>query len=115
MTARQPRSEIDVPDNFYPQDGAIYRHWKGALYSVLLIARVEGTEALVVVYQPFQGGIAWTRPIKEFGARFDYVNNLGTDPRENRPDRRISFYDSSYESASCDRRIGLPDRRGVGK
>jgi hypothetical protein len=75
--------------NFYPQDGAIYRHWKGGLYRVLMVARVEATRDLVVVYAPFAGGMAWTRPLREFGARFSYINNLGADPRED--EAQITF------------------------
>lgn len=118
VTTRQPRDEADVPENFYPQDGAIYRHWKGGLYRVLMVARVEATQDRVVVYAPFAGGMAWTRPIREFGARFSYVNNLGVDPREGLADRRVesrgatTVYQNIDRGYALNRRTGSQDRRG---
>ena len=44
-----------------------YRHYKGAEYTVLGIARHSETEELVVVYRPDYGeGGLWVRPLAMF-------------------------------------------------
>lgn len=43
----------------------IYRHFKGGLYTVALVARQEGDNKRVVVYQGSLG-VWWTRPFDEF-------------------------------------------------
>lgn len=43
----------------------IYRHFKGGLYTVALVARQEGNGERVVVYQGALG-VWWTRPFDEF-------------------------------------------------
>jgi hypothetical protein len=61
---------------FYPQDGSIYRHRNGSEYRVLMVARLEATTEYCVVYEPREGGMAWVRPLNEFGdGRFTYVTN----------------------------------------
>ena len=54
--------------------GHIYRHRKGGLYFVKLIARIESTLEPAVVYVPYREpgdpplrvGDAWVRPLSEF-------------------------------------------------
>jgi hypothetical protein len=65
---------------FYPQDGAVYRHYKGGLYQVLMVVRREGSQEQMVVYQPQDGTIPWVRPLAEFAEKFAYVSNTGWEP-----------------------------------
>jgi hypothetical protein len=65
---------------FYPQDGAVYRHYKGDLYQVLMVVRLESTQEYMVVYQHQNGTIPWVRPIAEFDEKFSYVSNTGWEP-----------------------------------
>lgn len=55
-----------------PMPGEFYRHFKGKIYQVKMIAKDSGTEELLVVYQgmyaPFQ---YWVRPLKEFTSPVD--------------------------------------------
>lgn len=50
-----------------PISGEFYRHFKGKIYQIKMIAKDSGSEELQVVYQgmypPFQ---CWVRPLKEF-------------------------------------------------
>jgi hypothetical protein len=66
--------------SFYPQDGAVYRHYKGDLYQVLMVVRREGTAEYMVVYQHQDGTMPWARPLTEFDEKFEYVSNTGWDP-----------------------------------
>lgn len=48
-----------------------YRHYKGGLYRVLHLARVEATGETLVIYQPLQGGTIWARPYDDFFSRVE--------------------------------------------
>lgn len=65
------------PTNFMPQEGAVYKHYKGGLYQVLMVVRREGDKEQMVVYQPSDGTIPWVRPLTEFAEKFSYVSNTG--------------------------------------
>lgn len=44
-----------------------FRHYKGGVYRLLTLARVEETpDQLVAVYQNVQSGDVWTRPARDF-------------------------------------------------
>jgi hypothetical protein len=55
----------------------VYRHYKGALYKVLHVARHSETEEELVVYQALYGerGI-WVRPLAMFTETVDHGNRL---------------------------------------
>ncbi len=42
-----------------------YRHYKGAIYEVIALGKIEATLEDVVIYQG-AGGIVWVRPYKDF-------------------------------------------------
>ncbi len=48
--------------------GTVLRHYKGGLYTVTGLCRVEATLATGVLYQPMQGSeqVTWMRPLTEF-------------------------------------------------
>jgi hypothetical protein len=66
-----------VDSSFYPQSGAMYRHYKGGLYQVLMVVRREGSAEQMVVYRPEDGSMPWVRPLSEFAEKFTYVSNVG--------------------------------------
>lgn len=68
---------MSVTDNFMPQEGAVYQHYKGDLYRVLMVVRREGSAEQMVVYQPQDGTIPWVRPLTEFAEKFSYISNTG--------------------------------------
>ena len=50
----------------------LYRHFKGNLYKVLMLATHTETEEVMVVYQAMYGeGKLWTRPLELFAAKVD--------------------------------------------
>ena len=50
----------------------LYRHFKGNLYRVLMLATHTETEEPMVVYQAMYGeGKLWTRPLDLFAAKVD--------------------------------------------
>ncbi len=48
--------------------GTMLRHYKGGLYTVTGLCRIEATGATGVLYQPMQGSeqVTWMRPFAEF-------------------------------------------------
>lgn len=59
-----------------------YRHFKGKLYQVLLIAREEATGRRVVVYQALYGDYGFfVRPEEEFLSEVDHVKYPGVAAR----------------------------------
>ncbi len=53
--------------------GTVLRHYKGGLYTVTGLCRIEATLATGVLYQPMQGSeqVTWMRPFAEFTDRVD--------------------------------------------
>lgn len=49
-----------------PIVGATYKHFKGGLYEVTGLARIETTSEPVVIYKPVGGDQLWVRPVKTF-------------------------------------------------
>jgi len=64
------------------QPGTKLRHYKGGLYTVEGLCRIEATLKTGVLYRPQQGDaqdVLWMRPLEEFG---DSVQTaVGTVPR----------------------------------
>ncbi len=69
MTDREERSSME---DRMPISGGFYRHFKGKIYQVKMIAKDSETEELLVVYQgmyaPFQH---WVRTLQEFNSPVD--------------------------------------------
>jgi hypothetical protein len=64
----------------------LYRHYKGGLYRVLLVARHSETEEEMVVYQDLYGEMGyWVRPLGNF------LKEVGGVPRFRplNPDRHM--------------------------
>lgn len=57
----------DVPPKLEP--GTTLRHYKGGLYRVVGLCRIEATLKAGVLYQACQGDedVVWMRPLAEFG------------------------------------------------
>ncbi len=51
------------------QPGAVLRHYKGGLYRVVGLCRIEATLKTGVLYRACQGDedVVWMRPLAEFG------------------------------------------------
>lgn len=50
-----------------PQVGAgRYRHYKGGLYEVLMVAELEADLTPVVIYRAEADGRVWVRPVADF-------------------------------------------------
>lgn len=51
------------------QPGVTLRHYKGGLYRVVGVCRIEATLKTSVLYQACQGDedVLWMRPLSEFG------------------------------------------------
>ena len=55
------------------KEGAVYRHFKGNRYRVLMTARHSETQELYVVYQALYGeGGTWIRPYDMFNSEVDH-------------------------------------------
>ncbi len=54
----------------------VYRHYKGGLYRILHLARVEATDETLVIYQPHQGGTIWARPYDDFFSRVEVSGEM---------------------------------------
>jgi hypothetical protein len=60
---------IQAPKPDQIQPGLKLRHYKGGMYVVKGLCRIESTLETGVLYQPLQGDaqhVLWMRPIKEF-------------------------------------------------
>lgn len=53
--------EIDL--NKLPVPGKIYKHYKGGLYEVLLLAKHTEEDNMLVIYKSIQFGTHYARPI----------------------------------------------------
>jgi len=62
-----------------PQPGQIWRHYKGGIYRVVLLAREERTGLPGVVYESMRDGLTWFRPLEDFLAIVRDAH--GTQPR----------------------------------
>jgi hypothetical protein len=58
---------VPPPDAITP--GATLRHYKGGLYRVVGLCRIEATLKTGVLYQACQGdeAVVWMRPLAQFG------------------------------------------------
>ena len=58
---------VPPPDAITP--GATLRHYKGGLYRVVGLCRIEATLKTGVLYQACQGDeeVVWMRPLAQFG------------------------------------------------
>jgi len=56
-----------------PKKGDIYRHFKGNLYEIIIIARDSETLEEKVVYKSVEGEEAYVRPLSMFLSRVDKV------------------------------------------
>lgn len=65
----------DEPDS---DSGSLWRHRKGGLYRLVLVAKRESTEQPEVVYRDCITGTAFIRPVDEFlDGRFHRINPAG--------------------------------------
>lgn len=57
---------VPSPDAIHP--GATLRHYKGGLYRVVGLCRIEATLKTGVLYQACQGDedVVWMRPLEQF-------------------------------------------------
>ena len=61
------------------QPGAKLRHYKGGLYTVEALCRIEATLKTGVLYRPHQGDsqdVLWMRPLEEFGDQVPTAQGL---------------------------------------
>lgn len=56
--------------------GAHYTHYKGGIYQVICIAKIESTSEDVVVYFSTNNYQHYVRPVTEFMEKFKLTNNL---------------------------------------
>ncbi len=70
-----------APDLTSLQPGVMLRHYKGGLYRVVGLCRIEATLETGVLYQACQGDpdVTWMRPLSQFGDRVATPD--GTVPR----------------------------------
>ena len=59
-----------------PEKGQCWRHWKGDLYTILAVGRMEADLTPVVTYANEDG--CWVRPLSEF---LDIVDGREPAPR----------------------------------
>ena len=108
-----------------PKPGEFYRHFKGGLYQVLLIARDAGTEERIVVYQALYGEYGvWTRSLRQFLSEVDHERypdvkqtyrferthpGIGMLPAEEKP--AAGTRDAEEKSAAGTIGAGIPGSR----
>lgn len=49
-----------------PQVGTCWRHYKGGIYTVIAVGKVEKDQTPCVVYQSLADGQVWVRPLSEW-------------------------------------------------
>lgn len=50
--------------------GTVYRHYKGGLYEIITLAKMEADGALMVVYKAIEKNDVWIRPYNEWAIKF---------------------------------------------
>lgn len=61
------------------QPGGTYRHYKGNVYKVVGVGKMEATQEDVVVYQSLDhGSPLWIRPLEEFEAQVEWEGKTVT-------------------------------------
>ncbi len=62
------------------QPGVMLRHYKGGVYRVMGLCRIEATLKTGVLYQACQGDedVVWMRPLSEFGETVTTAQGLVT-------------------------------------
>ncbi len=72
------------PPILYPKIGGIYKHYKGGMYEVLLMATDSETDEPVVVYKSLLFGSHHTRPLKSWNEKVKgtrtYGGHMETNP-----------------------------------
>lgn len=68
MTKQKSLEEIKAGWNDLnrPQNGQIFRHYKGGMYEIVATGFLEDTEAPCVVYRSLEKDIVWVRTAKDF-------------------------------------------------
>ena len=74
MTKHKSIDEIKAgwSDLYRPQDGQIYRHYKGGEYEIVATGFLEDSEAPCVVYRSLLKNIVWVRTAKNFLENVEY-------------------------------------------
>ena len=49
-----------------PQDGQLFRHYKGGMYEIVATGFLEDSEAPCVIYRSLEKRIVWVRTAKNF-------------------------------------------------
>lgn len=55
-----------------PEDGSIYRHYKGGRYEIIATGFMEDSESPCVVYRSLEKEIVWVRTAKNFLETIEY-------------------------------------------
>lgn len=57
-----------IVNRTHPQPNTLWRHYKGRLYIVLAVGRMEGDETApeMAIYRSAKDGTVWIRPLAEF-------------------------------------------------
>jgi hypothetical protein len=56
--------------------GQVWRHYRGGIYKVLCLAKIEADETPVVVYMSPETKQAWVRPVTEWLETVDGVSRF---------------------------------------
>ena len=57
---------MSSPNALAPAAGTRWRHYKGGFYTVITIAKREGSAEPLVVYKAASDGQVWVRPLTEW-------------------------------------------------
>jgi hypothetical protein len=55
-----------------PLPGQRFRHYKGGLYEVVAVARLEATHEPLVVYRAEVDGTVWARPLAQWSETVEH-------------------------------------------
>jgi hypothetical protein len=68
MSKQKPLEEILAGWNGLerPQDGDLYRHYRGGQYKIVATGFLEDSETTCVIYQSLEKDIVWVRTAKNF-------------------------------------------------
>ena len=74
MTKQKSIEEIEAEWNNLerPQNGSIFRHYKGGEYEIIATGFLEDTEAPCVIYRSLNKDITWVRTAKNFLESIEY-------------------------------------------
>lgn len=54
-----------------PEEGSVYRHYKGGIYEVLAVARHTENDEVLVIYKSVSNGKCWARPLSMWEEQVD--------------------------------------------